>query len=65
MEKQIDNFETGKEIDSEDHRVVQSIAMLALSANKKVNFSFPECVSKSWPQFWKFWELMKDYKKSV
>lgn len=54
MEKQIHNLDNGEEIDSRDHRVVQSIAMLALLKKKEAKFSFPNCVSKSWPQFWDF-----------
>jgi hypothetical protein len=54
MEKQLNNFDNKKEVDSKDHRVVYSIAMLAMAKNKKINFSFPDCVNKSWPQFWKF-----------
>ena len=37
---------------SRDHRVVQAIAMLR---RKNVEFLFPECVKKIWPQFWQFW----------
>jgi len=59
MEKQINNLNNEKEIDSKDHRVVQSIAMLALLKDKKPKFSFPDCVNKSWPQFWEFLEYVK------
>jgi len=53
-------------IDSNDHRVVQSMAMLIKSQNRRMNikqirarFSNPNCVSKSWPQFWKFLKDMR------
>lgn len=62
MEKQINNLGNEKEIDSKDHRVVQSIAMLALLKDKKPKFSFPDCVSKSWPQFWEFLEYVTKIK---
>jgi len=59
MEKQINNLYNGKEIDSKDHRVVQAIAMLAILKKKKAKFSFPNCISKSWPQFWEFLNYVK------
>jgi 5-enolpyruvylshikimate-3-phosphate synthase len=46
-------------IDSKDHRVVQSIAMFAFYNGEVPEFSHPECVSKSWPQFWKFMDFVK------
>ena len=42
-----------KKITSRDHRVVQAIAMLR---NCRDNIMNPDCVNKSWPQFWKFLE---------
>ena len=59
MEKQIKNLNEGKEIDSKDHRVVQAIAMRGLLEGKDVTFSHPECVSKSWPEFWEFLKEIK------
>lgn len=59
MEKQLNNLKENKQIDSNDHRVVQSIAMLAFTKNKKVRFTNPNCVTKSWPQFWKFMDYVK------
>ena len=56
MELMIGKLENNKEINSKDHRVVQAIAMLALLKHKKARFSFPNCINKSWPQFWKFLE---------
>jgi len=43
-------------VDSKDHRVVQAIAMFSKIKGRKIKFLYPECVSKSWPQFWKFLE---------
>ena len=40
-----------------DHRVIQAIAMLRQS---KANFVHPDCVKKSWPQFWRFLENSPD-----
>ncbi len=59
MEIQIKNFEDGKIIDSKDHRVIQAIAMLSLYQNKPIKFSYPNSVSKSWPQFWKFMDFVE------
>jgi len=42
-----------EEVTSKDHRVVQAITMLRGS---KENINNPNCVNKSWPQFWKFLE---------
>lgn len=47
MEKELKK----REITSRDHRVVQAIAMLR---NNKYSIKYPDCVNKSWPQFWKF-----------
>lgn len=60
MEIQLKNFEEGKEIDSKDHRVIQSIAMLSMSINKPFSFLYPHSVNKSWPQFWKFIDSIKN-----
>ncbi len=54
IEKQLTNLDNGSKIDSRDYRVVQSIAELALFQDKKADYSNPECVNKSWPQFWDF-----------
>jgi len=61
IEIMIKKLENNQEIDSRDHRVVQAIAMLALLKQKQVKFSFPECISKSWPQFWKFLDYMRRF----
>ncbi|MFC1728112.1 hypothetical protein ACFLZ7_01445 [Nanoarchaeota archaeon] len=47
MEEQLQK----EKITSKDHRVVHAIAMLRKS---KENVQNPECVNKSWPQFWMF-----------
>jgi len=54
MEKCLKQLNDGKIVETDDHRVVQAIAMLARVKNKKVKFSNKECVNKSWPQFWDF-----------
>ena len=53
-EKVIRDAEIGKAIDSKDHRVIQAIAMWGVVNNKKLNFTYPEAVNKSWPKFWDF-----------
>lgn len=54
MELELENAKQKRPIASRDHRVVQAIAMLGRTENKKYNFLYSECVSKSWPQFWEF-----------
>lgn len=54
MEKCLKQFESGRLVETHDHRVVQAIAMLGKVKNKKVKFLNPTCVNKSWPQFWDF-----------
>ncbi len=65
MEKQMERLVKGKEIDSKDHRVVQSIALLALLKYEKARFSFPDCISKSWPQFWDFLKYAEKIRDTV
>ncbi len=48
-----------KNITSKDHRVVQAIAMLRKT---KEGIENPNCVKKSWPQFWRF---LEDSKKII
>ncbi|MBS3141136.1 hypothetical protein J4405_03255 [Candidatus Woesearchaeota archaeon] len=47
-----------KEITSRDHRVIQAVAMLKRNS---IKIEYPECVNKSWPQFWRF---LKDFSLS-
>ena len=54
MEKCLGQFNREKLIETNDHRVVQAMAMLGILKNKKAEFSNKNCVSKSWPQFWNF-----------
>ena len=54
MEKYLNYLEKNKKIDSKDHRVIQSLVMLALSENKDIKLKYPESVNKSWPEFWNF-----------
>lgn len=56
MEKQLTRARAGQPVTSHDHRVVQSIAMAWQAKGKRVKFSHPKCVNKSWPQFWKFFK---------
>lgn len=41
-------------IQSRDHRVVQALAMFH---GEQLKFAHPECVNKTWPDFWKFMVL--------
>jgi len=60
MEKSIDSYKKGSIIQSNDHRVVQALAMLIQtkvhSSQNEVQpgFSNPNCVNKTWPKFWDF-----------
>lgn len=65
MEEQLKNYKQGKEITLKDHRVAQAIAMLALVENKQVRFSNPECVNKTWPQFWEFLKYVEENYKNA
>jgi hypothetical protein len=56
MEKELKKANMEGYVDSKDHRVVQAIAMYKKikGIGREGGFSYPSCVSKSWPQFWKF-----------
>ena len=60
MELQLNNFEQEKSINSNDHRIIQAIALLSISRNKQANFLYSNSVGKSWPQFWKFIDSIKN-----
>ncbi len=54
IESMLQMAKEGKEVTSKDHRVVQAIAMWGRINGVSVNIMYPECVNKSWPQFWDF-----------
>ncbi len=54
MEKVIAQASKGEPIDSKDHRVVQAMAIWGAVNKKKLTFTHPEAVNKTWPQFWEF-----------
>lgn len=54
MEEVLTKAIAGKEIDSEDHRVVQAIVMWGLVNKKDVKILYPDVVNKTWPKFWDF-----------
>lgn len=63
MPEAISAYRLRSKIYSNDHRVIQAMAMLIKSEHKDMNikdirdmFDNPDCVDKSWPQFWKFLE---------
>ena len=60
MEKVIDQAERGEPIDSKDHRVIQAMAMWGIVNKKKLTFTHPEAVNKTWPQFWDFLEEVQN-----
>jgi hypothetical protein len=54
LEKQIGYAQKGEQITSNDHRIVQALAVKAILDNKEIRVKDPECVAKSWPKFWEF-----------
>ncbi len=59
MEKSLDEVKMGK-ISSEDHRVVQAIAMKYFpNGFDRNNFINPDCVNKTWPKFWDFMDYCR------
>jgi hypothetical protein len=57
METALEQLDSGREITSKDHRVVQAAAMLAKIKKKSIKVKHRDCVKKSWPQFWEFAEF--------
>ncbi len=45
-----------RSIDSHDHRIVQAFAMLGVEPSRFID---PACVSKTWPQFWRYLDSFK------
>lgn len=54
MDRVIISASEGKEIDSKDHRVVYSAAMLQKVKGYPIKIKHPKVVNKSWPQFRRF-----------
>lgn len=54
MEEAFSAVRKGRQIVSDDHRVVQAMAMWGKANHIEVQFSNPDAVKKSWPQFWRF-----------
>lgn len=54
MQQALADYAADQIITSNDHRVVQALAMKAAIENRKTVFSNRECVTKSWPEFWNF-----------
>jgi hypothetical protein len=54
MEKVMIAAENGLAVASRDHRVIQAYTMYQLSRHRHALVDNPECVRKSWPQFWRF-----------
>lgn len=59
MEEAMKAALSGQTIVSDDHRVVQAMAMWGKVNNVQVYFSNPNAVRKSWPQFWRYLEVAK------
>ncbi len=56
MERALYQVDNGFEVTSNDHRVIQAVAMLQKIRGKEIKVKQLEAVNKSWPQFWKFLE---------
>jgi len=54
VEKTLQQSDDNQPVSSKDHRVVQAIVMRQIAQRKAVKIENPDCVSKSWPLFWKF-----------
>jgi hypothetical protein len=54
MEKAYVQMLRGQGITSDDHRVVQAVAMAGKTLGLTPKFHRPHSVDKSWPQFWNF-----------
>ena len=54
MELALIQARKGLTVISKDHRVVQAVAMFSKIRGYNPTYSYPNCVSKSWPQFWDF-----------
>lgn len=59
METVIEQVQSGKQIVSDDHRVVQAAALWLTMKGKPVNCSNPQAVNKTWSQFWKYLETAR------
>ena len=54
MERCLYQAQSGKSVNSHDHRVIQAIAMRSEYLERDLKIKYPNSVNKSWPQFWKF-----------
>ncbi len=59
MEKEIKNLKSSNVISSSDHRVVQALVLKRITEGGTFSCMNPQCVSKSWPEFWDFVNNLK------
>lgn len=59
MERALEDNAKGREITTQDHRIIQAIAMKNAIDERTISFTHPEAVRKSWPQFWNFLEYVQ------
>jgi hypothetical protein len=59
-EKAIQQSDDNQIVSSNDHRIVQAIVMRQIAQKKAIKIGNPDCVSKSWPLFWKFIQSCMD-----
>lgn len=65
MEKTLTKFDATGRISSVDHRVIQSMVLYAIFHKKEYVCANPECVKKSWPQFFDFVSSLTNKKNRV
>lgn len=63
MNRSYDELAHEVTISSRDHRVVQAFAMLGQRLSRKIHFTNPEAVNKSWPEFWNFLQHAESYRQ--
>lgn len=54
MKRALNQAKRKHRVTSRDHRVVQAVGMWSELVQRRVEFSRPHCVQKSWPRFWEF-----------
>lgn len=57
--KTLIEIKNNQEVMSNDHRVVMAASFYAMIKNIKIEFRNPTCVSKSFPKWWKYLELLR------
>ncbi len=56
----VDSFTGGEVFSHNDHRIAMSLAIASTRCNHNLNIINPDCVSKSYPMFWKDFEKLRE-----